>query len=699
MDMPTGKFISDVIKYFKEVEVEVQNKEHALPNQKTILLLSKNTEQKVIWLLYLLANGAPPQTKKKTANKDITIHSASIKALSQVFVKATAPALQVSRELKQRIKKEILEYLNKPFNWLDEQQSHRDLNQAQNCINIIHIAQQVGDEWNELIEFINNTMKHEYSVQRTGFMLMYQSIQLGFEIERTIHVETLFNAQYASHIPFCKTITDLMGNDESFFGFVVKSMASLTSKGPELGDMLENFLYYFSYIQCHIKRDRLFLLFKDDIFDIIVNMLQFGLLVCPLSCIRAVIPNFVSEQLDTNSYYNQLYIVKGLGKLIQFSGDENISISVYLSRLMKHIYSVLEVDFVSDEIDSRQVNSSSCLLRRNREKYSNEEMVDYIQQTLLLLHEIVKVVPWQQIYPYAWCLAIHLVKFRNFHESFAIIPYLLSSISNDPKYFDSLSDNRFDYFGGVFGIFHIVMLDKRFSEIPSFILVTRSLHHLLQAVAPAVNLDVERVFEGFKQSYALQYRQFLALLLDHQYSNQDEDEDEEEEEDQEMTIDEPERNDDDHNIQSLELFAANCGIMITSFIDFDKEDIQDWTKNIIFIGRFDSVVSVFGGSIQFAIKQYLQIPNVGELVDAGAFKIENIINLLDIIKLTSSTTMIMTNDLKMAIETIIEFVERYLSFVPLIYNQEEEKNKTRQQINVILYNTMSKKWFKGNKIN
>ncbi|EGG20115.1 hypothetical protein DFA_07235 [Cavenderia fasciculata] len=115
---PTHQFIKETINHFKY-------------NGSYIGGFKKKATQRVIWLLYLVSNGMPPNKQTK----------------------------------------------------------HNDDDDSKS-LNIIMIAQLLlkdNHEWNELIEFINNANQYENKIVRyNAFMLMFQSIRIVMQSKRLI---------------------------------------------------------------------------------------------------------------------------------------------------------------------------------------------------------------------------------------------------------------------------------------------------------------------------------------------------------------------------------------------------------------------------------------------------------------------------------------------------------------------------------
>ncbi|EGG15633.1 hypothetical protein DFA_10475 [Cavenderia fasciculata] len=368
---------------------------------------SETTKQKVIpWLLYLVSNGMPPTYNPNKRKLDSTaskpnahpiIENEAIHTLSW-----TITFNNTSSQLKQRVKQVVLEYLKKQTISYDDDDDD-DYSITRKTDAIIRIASSMQNygkklEWDELIEFINNAMKHDNkNLRDISFMLMFQFIKKEM-VKGKIDIKlAVVEGLKLDREPIREVISKCF-KDYLFVGDAIKTIASSLSIREERESMcqvfISHFLLYFhdssrrtAYCNQHIFEDH-----KEELFDIILatfDSKSIGSLSDTLKKIRSIIPKLdcsrlvmplvqlfkpphivgtdeyrividilcliypnIPKKLVSRSIHqlfkytitakeDQVFNLLDLKNVIRFSRDV---MPVYLSQFLKHIYVKLDID-------------------------------------------------------------------------------------------------------------------------------------------------------------------------------------------------------------------------------------------------------------------------------------------------------------------------------------------------------------------
>ncbi|EGG15652.1 hypothetical protein DFA_10494 [Cavenderia fasciculata] len=392
---PTDQFICAVIK-FKYCGGGIDK-----------YIKSETTKQKVIpWLLYLVSNGMPPTYNPNKRKLDSTaskpnahpiIENEAIHTLSW-----TITFNNTSSQLKQRVKQVVLEYLKKQTISYDDDDDddHSITRKTDAIIRIARSMKNYGEklEWDELIEFINNAMKHDNkNLRDISFMLMFQFIKKEM-VKGKIDIKlAVVEGLKLDSEPIREVISECF-KDYLFVGDAIKTIASSLSIREERESMcqvfISHFLLYFhdSSRRTAYRNQRRFVDHKEELFDIILatfDSKSIGSLSDTLKKIRSIIPKLdcsrlvmplvqlfkpphivgtdeyrividilcliypnIPKKLVSRSIHqlfkytitakeDQVFNLLDLKNVIRFSRDV---MPVYLSQFLKHIYVKLDID-------------------------------------------------------------------------------------------------------------------------------------------------------------------------------------------------------------------------------------------------------------------------------------------------------------------------------------------------------------------
>ncbi|EGG24037.1 hypothetical protein DFA_06175 [Cavenderia fasciculata] len=665
--------------------------------------LLNNTDQSIKWLNLLL---------NETAYVTRLAYPATINTLRLAF-QDTNIRKNITPQHVNSVKEELQRHLMASHSNAYSQE--QTVNAA--CINILHIAQVLKDEYNAHLHVEQNSRDF-------AFMLMIQAKQLPFIRERTDPKVAVLGSLSVMKSRGKLDFESL--ENTRFFGLILSTITSLPQGGDEKIDASIRFLSVFTNARGELSIDMYQLLNKEALLDIALaalNPSQRDLyrILCPIQSMIArlqgrmdwselVIPivklfDTLSVPTDSGSHRIVCDILSDIWSIKTTTPDENKKLvskpiqqlfhytlvrdnanpcnfwkimkfakdilPLYLPLLMKHIYSELGIRSGSRDTDTKE----------EEELEEDEELDQNIEETIWLLKKIVKVASRSDIYPYAWTLAKTLVRYRN-STTLPIVSGLLASIrqiSNDKDFLQHRPT-----FIHIFTKFFNYKINKSTSQgsSPWFIDNAVSIQNLIQSVGPCI-IPQHMVIKCFTQFIVLQQQrfQYMGSRLDRQHQPQIEylgrlscvsnll-----------MTL--LELNGDDIQTESYPDTSTRklceASMAIVKEIEIEQRESNKIDDSIYFRD-----LSIFGATILFFVNNYANVPELSPtLIEASLPKIGYIINMLgDIIEETEKNDLGKSSRLRKAIRSVLEYIENYISVAPLISNQKgEKKNETVQLI-------------------